>query len=119
MHNTGLAMGSMDVVIDDGDHHYAGSMDKTLQVVWPYLRAGGYYIVEDVATGANFGTRLARLPQEKSVPGRVFSAGAQCVVPLRGACPPRSLRAARRSLTSARDRAGDSATATAERRLLR
>ena len=57
MHNTGLAMGSMDVVIDDGDH-YAGSMDKTLQVVWPYLRAGGYYIVEDVATGANFGTRL-------------------------------------------------------------
>jgi len=48
----GLAAGSMDVIIDDGDH-YPPVMEKTLQVMWPYLRVGGYYIIEDIATGAN------------------------------------------------------------------
>eukprot|EP00966_Prymnesium_polylepis_P033917 788644-Prymnesium_polylepis.1 len=77
----------MDVIIDDGDHS-PSSMEATLrvcasvpsvpaararpvqllmshaaphgtaQVMWPYLRVGGYYIIEDVATGANRGPRL-------------------------------------------------------------
>ena len=31
----------------------AAVMEKTLHVMWPYLRVGGYYCVEDIATGAN------------------------------------------------------------------
>jgi len=48
----GLTAGSMDIVIDDGDH-YPPVMEKTLHRWWPYVRPGGYYCVEDVATGAN------------------------------------------------------------------
>jgi hypothetical protein len=43
---------SMDIIIDDGDH-YPPVMEKTLHRWWPYLRPGGYYCIEDVATGAN------------------------------------------------------------------
>jgi len=48
----GLAPNSMDIIIDDGDH-YPPVMEKTLHRWWPYLKPGGYYCVEDVATGAN------------------------------------------------------------------
>ena len=48
----GFAPLSMDIIIDDGDH-FPPAMEKTLLTMWPYLRVGGYYIVEDVATGAN------------------------------------------------------------------
>ena len=48
----GLAESSMDIVIDDGDHSPAG-IERTLKVFWPLLRAGGYYVIEDVATGSN------------------------------------------------------------------
>ena len=48
----GLAYGSMDIIIDDGDH-YPPVMEKTLHRWWPFLKPGGYYCVEDVATGAN------------------------------------------------------------------
>ena len=36
----GFAAGSMDVIIDDGDH-FPPVMEKTLHVMWPYLRVGG------------------------------------------------------------------------------
>ena len=48
----GLDRASMDIIIDDGDH-YPPTMEKTLHQWWPYLKPGGYYCVEDVATGAN------------------------------------------------------------------
>lgn len=48
----GLDRASMDIIIDDGDH-YPPVMEKTLHQWWPFLRPGGFYCVEDVATGAN------------------------------------------------------------------
>ena len=42
----------MDVILDDGDH-YPLTQLRTLTLWWPYVRPGGYYIIEDVATGAN------------------------------------------------------------------
>lgn len=48
----GLAEKSMDIIIDDGDH-YPPVMEKTLHRWWPFVRPGGYYCIEDVATGAN------------------------------------------------------------------
>jgi len=47
-----LAPASMDIIIDDGDH-YPPVMEKTLHRWWPLLKPGGYYCMEDVATGAN------------------------------------------------------------------
>merc|ERR1712216_222203 len=38
---------SMDIVIDDGDHSLEGQQ-RTLDVMWPYLKPGGFYIIEDV-----------------------------------------------------------------------
>ena len=43
----GLALGSMDIVIDDADHTFA-AQESTLQVMWPYVRPGGYYVIEDI-----------------------------------------------------------------------
>ena len=48
----GLAPSSMDIVIDDGDHKPAGNV-KTLEVFWPLVKPGGYYIIEDIVTGGN------------------------------------------------------------------
>jgi hypothetical protein len=50
-----FAPNSMDLIIDDGDH-YPPANDRTLLNFWPFLRPGGLYIVEDVATGARFHT---------------------------------------------------------------
>jgi len=47
-----LAENSMDIIIDDGDH-YPPVMEKTLHRWFKYVRPGGYYCIEDVATGAN------------------------------------------------------------------
>lgn len=43
----GLSVGSMDIIIDDADHSFRGQ-ERTLHVMWRFLRAGGYYIIEDV-----------------------------------------------------------------------
>jgi len=50
----GLAPGTQDVVVDDGDHRDSVMM-RTLEVLWPLVRPGGFYFVEDLATGANGG----------------------------------------------------------------
>lgn len=47
-----LQPGSMDVVIDDGDH-IPRSNARTLLNFWPLVRPGGFYIIEDVVTGGN------------------------------------------------------------------
>lgn len=43
----GIAPESLDVIIDDADHHWE-CQERTLLVLWPFLRPGGYYIIEDV-----------------------------------------------------------------------
>merc|ERR1712087_551812 len=48
----GLANDSMDIIIDDGEHTFAGNQ-RTLLALWPALRAGGYFCIEDVSTGAD------------------------------------------------------------------
>ena len=48
----GLSPGSMDIVLDDGDHSPLGNA-RTLLALWPLVRPGGYYIMEDVDTGGN------------------------------------------------------------------
>jgi DNA polymerase III delta prime subunit len=40
--------GPFDIVIEDGSHKLRDQV-KTLEVVWPSVRPGGYYIIEDVA----------------------------------------------------------------------
>jgi hypothetical protein len=37
----------MDIVIDDGDHSPAGQ-ERTLLTLWPIVKPGGYYIIEDM-----------------------------------------------------------------------
>ena len=54
----------MDVIIDDGDHYHLANQ-KTLLLFWPYVRPGGFYVIEDVTTGARartgrYGCRAAR-----------------------------------------------------------
>ena len=48
----GLANGTMDVVLDDGDHSGPGNI-KSLVMYWPLVKPGGYLLIEDVATGSN------------------------------------------------------------------
>lgn len=43
----GLVPNSMDIVIDDGNHA-AVAQERTLQLLWPFVRPGGYYAIEDV-----------------------------------------------------------------------
>ena len=47
----GFAPESMDLVLDDGDH-FPLSNEITLVHFWPFVKKGGYYVIEDVATGA-------------------------------------------------------------------
>lgn len=39
---------SLDVIIDDGDHHPLSQI-KTLECGWKYLKSGGLYFIEDVS----------------------------------------------------------------------
>ena len=47
-----IAPGSQDVIIDDGDHSPSGTQ-RTLLAMWPNLRPGGLYIIEDIITGSD------------------------------------------------------------------
>ena len=38
---------TFDVIVDDGDHSW-GSQQRTLLALWPRLRVGGLYFIEDV-----------------------------------------------------------------------
>lgn len=40
-------IGEMDVIIDDGLHTLEGNL-QTLQILFPYLKEGGVYVIEDV-----------------------------------------------------------------------
>lgn len=41
--------GLLDLVIDDGSHH-SGQQKDSLRLLWPNLKSGGLYIVEDCST---------------------------------------------------------------------
>jgi hypothetical protein len=59
---------SMDIVIDDGDH-VPLSNAHTLVNLWPLVKPGGTYIIEDVATGSNsYGHYMnrAKMPWHRS-----------------------------------------------------
>lgn len=43
---------SFDVILDDGAHEYE-AQERTLSVLWTFVRPGGFYIVEDVEFGHN------------------------------------------------------------------
>lgn len=40
-------IGQVDVVVDDGSH-FLNHISLSLQIIWPYVAPGGYYIVEDL-----------------------------------------------------------------------
>jgi len=72
----GLVEGSMDIILDDADHS-DGGIQKTFEVFWPLLRPGGYYVIEDIATGANVWGKYT--VGQKALPG--FSAVAHHASP--------------------------------------
>ena len=45
--DSSVPRGSCDLIVDDGLHSWEGQQN-TLLALWPYLRRGGYYFVEDV-----------------------------------------------------------------------
>lgn len=50
-------IGKPDIIIDDGSHHNDHT-SKTFEILWPHLKSGGQYIVEDCHTSyweANYG----------------------------------------------------------------
>jgi hypothetical protein len=47
-----LEPNTMDLVIDDGDHSWQGNK-LTIEAMWPLVKPGGFYIIEDVATGSD------------------------------------------------------------------
>merc|ERR1740139_1837828 len=69
---------SLDIVIDDGSHRYL-DQEETLHTLWPRLREGGFYVIEDVLVGA--------LPWDashaKQVPTINDNCGAECFFPQR------------------------------------
>ena len=44
-----IALNSVDIIIDDGGH-FSTQQRNTLEVLWPYLKSGGVFIVEDIHT---------------------------------------------------------------------
>ena len=68
----------LDIILDDGSHKYL-DQQRTLHTLWPRLRPGGFYIVEDMLVGA--------LPWDaahaKQVPTKNFDCGVECFFPQR------------------------------------
>lgn len=44
-----IPLNSVDIIIDDGSH-LISHQKNTLEVMWPYLKSGGFYVVEDIHT---------------------------------------------------------------------
>jgi len=68
----------LDIILDDGSHKYL-DQQRTLHTLWPRLRPGGFYIVEDMLVGA--------LPWDsahaKQVPTKNTECGVECFFPQR------------------------------------
>lgn len=55
--------GDYDIVIDDASHEPYRTM-KSFALLWPRLRSGGYYVVEDLIVQEAAAQRFARLAEE-------------------------------------------------------
>ena len=68
----------LDIILDDGSHKFF-DQQRTLHTLWPRLRPGGFYIIEDMLVGA--------LPWDsahsKQVPSANTECGAECFFPQR------------------------------------
>lgn len=53
LHHVGKDQGPFDVIIDDGSHR-ASDAKVSFETLWPYLKAGGCYSIEDVCTYWDF-----------------------------------------------------------------
>ena len=58
--NHSLVPESMDLIIDDA-WHYPNPAQKLLEIWWPLVRPGGYYIIEDLSWDNNQDQRLSLL----------------------------------------------------------
>ena len=98
---------SMDVVIDDAVHYPNPAM-KLLEIWWPLIRPGGYYIIEDMSWDNNNDQRLSLLETPLLPAARkiIESNSAFYVDSLFG----------HRNFTHFRDMTGDSSNATFSRR---
>ena len=68
----------LDIILDDGSHRYL-DQQRTLHTLWPRLRAGGFYIIEDMLVGAlPWDSRHA-----EQVPSKNTECGAECFFPQR------------------------------------
>ena len=71
---------ALDVIIDDGSHKFL-DQQTTLHTLWPQLRPGGFYVVEDLLVGA--------LPwsaaHAEQVPTANDGCGSECFFPQRPA----------------------------------
>ena len=64
-----LAPLSMDLIIDDGEHKPVAN-ELTLLAFWPYLKPGGFFIIEDVVSGGDAKGQFMGDPASWSAPGR-------------------------------------------------
>ena len=68
----------LDIIIDDGSHKFL-DQEATLHTLWPRLRAGGFYVIEDMLVGAlPWSSEHAR-----QVPTRNQDCGVECFFPQR------------------------------------
>jgi len=68
----------LDIILDDGSHKFL-DQQRTLHTLWPRLRPGGFYVIEDMLVGA--------LPwskeHAKQVPSANSNCGVECFFPQR------------------------------------
>jgi hypothetical protein len=55
--------GPLDVVVDDGSH-VEKDQRASLEVLWPYVKPGGLYIIEDIAAFWDKGWRYRQKPED-------------------------------------------------------
>jgi hypothetical protein len=59
----------MDLIIDDGEHKPVAN-ELTLLAFWPYLKPGGFFIIEDVVSGGDAKGQFMGDQASWSAPGR-------------------------------------------------
>jgi 8-demethyl-8-(2-methoxy-alpha-L-rhamnosyl)tetracenomycin-C 3'-O-methyltransferase len=47
-------LGVFDLIIDDASHETA-QIERSLELLWPHLSSGGWYVIEDLAANGNVG----------------------------------------------------------------
>ena len=78
-----------DVIVDDGSHWYDHQL-STLRHLFPLLRPGGFYVIEDIAVGSPLSQQPLLVADEVGADAGIFFAGVKnilCVihkVPLKG-----------------------------------